>query len=86
MRKITVIDGPVSVPAGYLFALSDAQASARAHVLTRESEGVYRSTASTQWKTGETFETDAELGKPVAVRVEAEPKAKAKPKATSKEA
>lgn len=76
MQKITILEGPVSLPAGCRLRLSADQARRRAHVLTEEKGGVYLAEAITQWKTGETLETDAEIPKPLAERVAVEAVAK----------
>lgn len=63
MQKITILKGPVSLPAGCLVRLDENQAKRRAHLLTPKKDGSYFTEGITQWKTGETLETDADLPK-----------------------
>ena len=91
MHKITILDGPVSLPAFVVLRLNADQTRRRLHVLDviAGEAGTYRARAITHWKTGETLETDAEIPKAMHERVAVEgapepPKPKAKPKAKAK--
>lgn len=84
MHKITVLQGPASLPAFCLVKLEPDQVRRRRHLLEATGdEGCYRTLGITHFKTGEALETDADIPKPLQDQIAVEgqpvkPRAKAK--------
>lgn len=64
MHDITILQGPVNIPAGALLKLNPDQARRRAGLVEPMSDdGVYRSVTRVQFKTGEKLSVDIEIPK-----------------------
>ena len=70
MRVIRILQGPVTLPARVVLRLTERQAGRRRHMLEKQGDGDYLANDRTQWKTGETLSTDAEIPKNWAELVE----------------